>query len=91
MIMDFWVLGVIASLVFLVFVWLVVWVICCLLGILLCRWLIMSLRSASQPQAQPDLATPTRRRPGGWAMIRQWRLPSWLAQHAARGRTTPSG
>jgi hypothetical protein len=50
---DFWMLGVLAWLTFFFFAWLVVWSMCCLLGVLLCKCIIQWLQS---PPQQADTA-----------------------------------
>jgi hypothetical protein len=58
---DFWVLGVVAWLMFFFFAWLVVWSFCCLLGVLICKWVMQRLWSPPQPQAYTARISPERR------------------------------
>ena len=74
---DFWVLGVFAWLMFFFFVWLVVWSICCLLGVLVCKWVMQRLGPLPQPQVYPARSSPGRRRDAGRPLVRS--LPPGLA------------
>ena len=58
---DFWVLGVLAWLMFFFFVWSVVWSTCCLLGVLLCKWVMQHLESPPQPRAENSRSSPRSR------------------------------
>jgi hypothetical protein len=95
LVMDFWVLGVIGSVILLLFVWLVVWLICCFLGVLLCRCLILGLRSSSLLQPPVTDTTLHRLDGAGRTMIRQLRSASWPVRPrtediCARARTARS-
>ena len=76
--MDLWALGVVAWLIFLLLVRLVAWLIYCLLGLLLCRCLILWLWL--QARAHAALSSPKRRGDLGRAMVRQFRSRPWLAR-----------
>ncbi|HZS21666.1 MAG TPA: hypothetical protein VFA63_11865 [Pseudonocardiaceae bacterium] len=58
---DFWVLGVLAWLMFFFFVWSVVWSTCCLLGVLLCKWVMQHLESPPQLRAETSRSSPRSR------------------------------
>jgi hypothetical protein len=72
LIVDFWMLGVLAWLTFFFFAWFVVWSMCCLLGVLLCKCVIQWLQSPPLRQADTAHNWPKDRSGPGFPVVRQF-------------------